>query len=206
MMAWAKFRYTIQLFCCTYVTDVLLCLIVISNCYSYSRVFACAESSKPMLLVQATPTAFRHVRTSLFTVRTVRLMSLSLAASVAVLMSCQMQLHSANETQMLDLTQSPSRASLAKLKALLENGNIVKVFHDCQQDAEQLYRHHAIKVQNIFDTRVREHLAELCPTATSDRSIQSDCITAGTDCMQWLFQSCSGRTELQVYRPQAVCA
>lgn len=79
-----------------------------------------------------------------------------------------MQLHSENETQTLDLKLSPSQASLAKLKALLENGNIVKVFHDCRQNAEQLYRHHAIKIHNIFDTRVGGHLAELCLTASSD--------------------------------------
>ena len=86
-------------------------------------------------------------------------------ASFAVLMSCHMQLHSENETQMLDLTQSSSQASLAKLRALLEDGDVVKVFHDCRQDAEQLYRHHAIKLQNIFDTRVGAAVAELCLTA-----------------------------------------
>lgn len=61
---------------------------------------------------------------------------------------------------MLDLKQSPPEGSLAKLKALLEDGDIVKVFHDCQQDVEQLYRHHAIKVQNIFDVRVSRQPAQ----------------------------------------------
>ena len=93
-----------------------------------------------------------------------------------------MQIHSVNATQTLDLAQSPSQASLAKLKALLENGNIVKVFHNCRQDAEQLYRHHAIKVQNIFDIRVRGRLAE--PNCI----IRLHCITAGYDYMQCLFQ------------------
>ena len=54
--------------------------------------------------------------------------------------------------ELLDLKQS--LPALAKLKELLENGDIVKVFHDCRQDAEQLYTHHAIKIQNLFDTKV----------------------------------------------------
>lgn len=69
---------------------------------------------------------------------------------------------------MLDLKQGPLEGSLAKLKALLEDGDIVKVFHDCQQHVEQLYRHHAIKVQNIFDIRVSWHLAEGIVKALSD--------------------------------------
>lgn len=62
---------------------------------------------------------------------------------------------------MLNLKQSPPQGSLAKLKALLEDGDIVKVFHDCQQDVEQLYKHYAIKVQNIFDVRVSRILQRL---------------------------------------------
>ena len=82
---------------------------------------------------------------------------------------CKLQLHSDDGTQTLDLKQSLLQPSLAKLKALLENGNIVKVFHGCQQDAERLYMHHAIKVQNVFDTQVGVHLAKCallhCQTA-----------------------------------------
>lgn len=85
--------------------------------------------------------------------------------AVPLLPAVNLQIHSRDGLMdLIDLKQS--LPSLAKLKELLENGDIVKVLHDCRQDAEQLYTHHAIKIRNVFDTKVGGHLAEAC-TITS---------------------------------------
>ena len=43
---------------------------------------------------------------------------------------------------------------LGRLKELLECPDIIKVFHDCRNDAGVLHVQHGIMVQNIFDTQV----------------------------------------------------
>ena len=43
---------------------------------------------------------------------------------------------------------------LGYLKAILEDNNVAKVFHDCRQDSAALYYQFGIKAQPVLDTQV----------------------------------------------------
>ena len=67
---------------------------------------------------------------------------------------CCLQLNIDDKSRVLDLDPALSEASLADLRALLQDGSIVKVFHDCQKDVAILYRHYTMSIKNAFDTQV----------------------------------------------------
>jgi ribonuclease D len=46
--------------------------------------------------------------------------------------------------------------AMTYIKNLLEDDNIIKIIHDCRSDSDVLYRHHNIKITNVFDTSVAQ--------------------------------------------------
>ena len=65
-----------------------------------------------------------------------------------------MQVHTVGKCYLFDILQA-SASTLAQLKLILEHKSIIKVFHDCRQDAAALFYQKGIKLQTTFDTQVR---------------------------------------------------
>ncbi|PFH37372.1 3'-5' exonuclease domain-containing protein [Besnoitia besnoiti] len=67
---------------------------------------------------------------------------------------CTVQLATASHTLLLDAFKTGIVGENPKLKEILESPHIVKVCHDCREDASALFHQHGIRLRNVFDTQV----------------------------------------------------
>ena len=66
------------------------------------------------------------------------------------------QIASEDASYIFDITKLGNTAFTMGLKALLEDGDVVKVLHDCRQDSAALNARHNVVLTNVFDTQVEK--------------------------------------------------
>lgn len=63
------------------------------------------------------------------------------------------------EAFIFDVRTCPEMINDGGLKALLEHENVIKVVHDCRNDAANLYLQFGILLRNVFDTQVSQSVS-----------------------------------------------
>ncbi|KYF46479.1 3'-5' exonuclease domain-containing protein, partial [Toxoplasma gondii ARI] len=71
---------------------------------------------------------------------------------------CTVQLATPTHTLLLDALKPGVVGGNRKLKDVLESPHIVKVCHDCREDASALLHQHTIRLRNVFDTQVAHQI------------------------------------------------
>ena len=65
-----------------------------------------------------------------------------------------LQVRSAQGCCAFDMEQPRRELQIQGFHALMENDNVVKVFHDCRQAATALFYQKSISIRNVLDTQV----------------------------------------------------
>ncbi|XP_054752100.2 uncharacterized protein LOC129257733 [Lytechinus pictus] len=90
------------------------------------------------------------------------------------------------EVWIFDVTEKEGKTSLMKegrLKELLEADRVMKVMHDCQKTASNLYRQFGVKLANVFDTTLAyETLLNQCNIFPVEREVARHRIDLGSLC------------------------
>nr|CEL67654.1 TPA: Exonuclease 3'-5' domain-like-containing protein 1, related [Neospora caninum Liverpool] len=71
---------------------------------------------------------------------------------------CTVQIATSTHTLLLDAFKTGVVGGNKKLKEILESPHIVKVCHDCREDASALLHQHTIRLRNVFDTQVAHQI------------------------------------------------
>ncbi|KEP66999.1 UNVERIFIED_CONTAM: 3'-5' exonuclease domain-containing protein [Hammondia hammondi] len=72
--------------------------------------------------------------------------------------ACTVQLATPTHTLLLDALKPGVVGGNRKLKDVLESPHVVKVCHDCREDASALLHQHNIRLRNVFDTQVAHQI------------------------------------------------